>query len=181
MAAGEVERDGHRPKTGSAWRGLPERYGPYTTVYNRFNRWAKAGVWLEVFETQAKKSPNSMQFIASLIIRAHQQAAAPKGGGGSYPWPFLWRTEHQGQRDARSSGLPLKITLSPGDVFTDRGPDARAILHLIAAHAEGNTFRPSSPSIQRSTESATASSGSSTRPNTSAKSPPFKINPRQTI
>lgn len=28
-------------RTGSPWRDLPERYGPYTTVYNRFNRWAK--------------------------------------------------------------------------------------------------------------------------------------------
>lgn len=25
-------------RTGSPWRDLPERYGPYTTVYNRFNR-----------------------------------------------------------------------------------------------------------------------------------------------
>jgi transposase len=31
-------------RTGSPWRDLPERYGPYTTVYNRFNRWARAGV-----------------------------------------------------------------------------------------------------------------------------------------
>ncbi|SRR5260221_7126150 len=28
-------------RTGTPWRDLPERYGPYTTVYNRFNRWAK--------------------------------------------------------------------------------------------------------------------------------------------
>ena len=67
-------------RTGSPWRDLPERYGPYTTVYNRFNRWAKAGVWVQVFETLAKKSPDSMQFIDSSIIRAHQQAAAKKGG-----------------------------------------------------------------------------------------------------
>lgn len=67
-------------RTGSPWRDLPERYGPYTTVYNRFSRWAKAGVWVRVFETLAEKSPDSMQFIDSSIIRAHQQAAAKKGG-----------------------------------------------------------------------------------------------------
>ena len=67
-------------RTGSSWRDLPERYGPPTTVYNRFNRWAKAGVWIRVFETLAEKSPDSMQFIDSSIIRAHQQAAAKKGG-----------------------------------------------------------------------------------------------------
>lgn len=67
-------------RTGSPWRDLPERYGPCTTVYNRFNRWAKAGVWVRVFETLAEKSPDSMQFIDSSIIRVHQQAAAQKGG-----------------------------------------------------------------------------------------------------
>ena len=32
-------------RAGCPWRDLPERYGPYTTVYNRFNRWRKAGIW----------------------------------------------------------------------------------------------------------------------------------------
>lgn len=67
-------------RTGSPWRDLPARYGPYTTVHNRFNRWAKAGVWVQVFETLAEKSPGSLQFIDSSIIRAQQQAAAQKGG-----------------------------------------------------------------------------------------------------
>ena len=67
-------------RTGSPWRDLPERYGPYTTVYNRYNRWAKAGVWLRIFETLAAKSPQSMQFIDSSIIRAHQHAAGGKKG-----------------------------------------------------------------------------------------------------
>ena len=31
--------------TGIPWRDLPERYGPYTTAYNRFNRWSRRGVW----------------------------------------------------------------------------------------------------------------------------------------
>jgi len=67
-------------RTGSPWRDLPERYGPYTTVYNRFNRWAKAGVWLRIFEVLAARSPQSMQFIDSSIIRAHQHAAGGKKG-----------------------------------------------------------------------------------------------------
>lgn len=67
-------------RTGSPWRDLPERYGPPTTIYNRFNRWAKAGVWLRVFETLAEKSPDSMLLIDSSIIRAHQQAATLKRG-----------------------------------------------------------------------------------------------------
>lgn len=67
-------------RTGSPWRDLPDRYGPPTTIYNRFNRWAKVGVWVRVFETLAEKSPDSMLLIDSSIIRAHQQAATLKGG-----------------------------------------------------------------------------------------------------
>ena len=67
-------------RTGSPWRDLPERYGPYTTVYNRFNRWAKAGVLLHIFETLAAQSPQSLHLIDSSIIRAHQHAAGGKKG-----------------------------------------------------------------------------------------------------
>src|ERR687894_1069670 len=34
-----------RLKTGAPWRDLPERYGPWQTVYARFRRWQQAGVW----------------------------------------------------------------------------------------------------------------------------------------
>jgi transposase len=61
----------HIPRTGSPWRDLPECYGPYTTCYNRFNRWAKAGVWLKVFETLSERLSQSIQLIDSSIIRAH--------------------------------------------------------------------------------------------------------------
>ena len=72
-------------RTGSPWRDLPERYGPYTTVYNRFNRWAKAGIWVNVFNVLAESSPESMAFIDSPIIRAHQQAAGGKKGARITP------------------------------------------------------------------------------------------------
>lgn len=72
-------------RTGSPWRDLPDRYGPSTTVYNRFNRWAKAGVWVRVFEELAAKSPDSMQFIDSSIVRAHQHAASGKKGARITP------------------------------------------------------------------------------------------------
>lgn len=76
-------------RTGSPWRDLPERYGPYTTVYNRYNRWAKAGVWVRVFETLAAQSPQSMAFIDSSIIRVHQHAAGGKKGAKITPSAVL--------------------------------------------------------------------------------------------
>jgi transposase len=76
-------------RTGSPWRDLPERYGPYTTCYNRFNRWAKAGVWLQVFEALAARSAGSLQFIDSSIVRAHQHAAGGKKGARITPSAVL--------------------------------------------------------------------------------------------
>lgn len=76
-------------RTGSPWRDLPERYGPYMTVYNRFNRWAKAGVWVQIFEVLAARSPQSMALIDSSIVRAHQHAAGGKKGARITPLAAL--------------------------------------------------------------------------------------------
>ena len=76
-------------RTGTPWRDLPERYGPNTTVYNRFNRWAKAGIWLRIFEALAARSPQSLQLIDSSIIRAHQHAAGGKKGARITPSAVL--------------------------------------------------------------------------------------------
>lgn len=76
-------------RTGTPWRDLPERYGPPTTVYNRYNRWAKAGVWLRIFETLSARSPQSLQLIDSSIIRAHQHAAGGKKGARITPLAVL--------------------------------------------------------------------------------------------
>src|SRR5690606_41199485 len=48
-------------RTGAPWRDLPDRYGPPTTVYNRYNRWAKQGVWLCIFERLSQVSPDSLR------------------------------------------------------------------------------------------------------------------------
>ena len=36
-------------RIGARWRDCPEVYGPYTTVYNRFNRWSRQGIWTDIF------------------------------------------------------------------------------------------------------------------------------------
>ena len=62
-------------RTGSPWRDLPERYGPYTTVYNRFNRWRKAGIWDRLMDAIVKAHDGEVQMIDSSIVRVHQHAA----------------------------------------------------------------------------------------------------------
>ena len=59
-------------RTGMPWRDLPERYGPYTTAYNRFNRWSGRGVWKRIFDTLASKSRNSLYMIDSTKARTRR-------------------------------------------------------------------------------------------------------------
>src|SRR3546814_6254628 len=40
----------HMLRIGARWRDCPPEYGPYTTIYNRFHRWSRQGVWFAVFE-----------------------------------------------------------------------------------------------------------------------------------
>ncbi len=48
-------------RTGMPWADLPTRYGPHTTVYNRFNRWAKQGIWQRTFDTLAGRHAASIR------------------------------------------------------------------------------------------------------------------------
>ena len=58
-------------RAGAPWRDLPNRYGPYTTAYNRFNRWRKAGVWHRLMDAISKAHDGDIQMIDSSIVRVH--------------------------------------------------------------------------------------------------------------
>src|SRR5215204_2754135 len=40
-------------RSGAPWRDVPDNFGPYTTCYNRFVRWRRAGVWAKVMDALA--------------------------------------------------------------------------------------------------------------------------------
>jgi len=73
-------------KTGAPWRDVPERYGPWSTVYSRFWRWPRAGIWDRLFATVQQEEDAAgrvdwtLQFVDGSVIRAHQHAAGAKGG-----------------------------------------------------------------------------------------------------
>jgi transposase len=67
-------------RSGAPWGDLPERYGPRTTVYNRFNRWRKAGVWDRLMDAIVKAHDGDVQMIDSSVVRVHQQGATAKRG-----------------------------------------------------------------------------------------------------
>jgi transposase len=68
-------------RTGAPWRDLPERYGPRTTVYNRYVRWGRRGIWKGIFDALAKEEEDSLVFIDASIVKAHRAAAGAKKGG----------------------------------------------------------------------------------------------------
>ena len=59
-------------------RGLPERYGPHTTCYNRFDRWRKAGIRDRTMDAILAACDGEVQMINRSVLRAHPHAANSK-------------------------------------------------------------------------------------------------------
>jgi transposase len=49
----------HVLKSGCRWCDCPPEYGPPTTIYNRFVRWAERGVWEKLFRALAGKGKST--------------------------------------------------------------------------------------------------------------------------
>lgn len=73
-----------RINTGIPWRDLPERYGPWQTVYSRYRRWSRSGLWDRILTALQRELDATGQIEWSLWcidgsnVRAHKAAA---GGG----------------------------------------------------------------------------------------------------
>src|SRR5262244_2978674 len=59
-------------RSGAPWRDLPDNFGPYTTCYNRFVRWRRAGVWAKIMSALAGAHNAAVQMIDTSIVRVHQ-------------------------------------------------------------------------------------------------------------
>jgi transposase len=102
-------------RSGAPWRYIPERYGPYTTCYNRFRRWTVAGVWDRLMDAVTSPSDDGIRMIDGTSVRAHHLAATLKA-------------DHQDRCLGRSRGglttkihvvtdskrLPINIAITPG-------------------------------------------------------------------
>ena len=72
----------HVLQSGCRWRDCPPEYGPSTTVYNRYNRWAQKGHWQYLFaELTAALSGTPEQIsIDASHVKVHRCAGGRKGG-----------------------------------------------------------------------------------------------------
>jgi transposase len=90
-----------RLRTGAPWRDVPEKYGDWNTIYRRFLRWSKSGVWEGVATALAETMAESGHYsIDSTSVRAHLSAAGGKGG-------FINEL-----LAARGAGSPVRFTVS---------------------------------------------------------------------
>lgn len=70
-----------RFRTGSGWRDVPDRYGPWSTIYSRFSNWAKAGVFQDLMDAliagAAARGQVGLELVSvdSTIVRAHHESA----------------------------------------------------------------------------------------------------------
>ncbi|MFI0544257.1 IS5 family transposase [Streptomyces sp. WSLK1-3] len=103
----------YKIRTGVSWRDLPERYGPWQTIYTRFRRYALDGVFTRALQqiqagADAVGDIDWLVQIDSTIVRAHQHSAATGRKGGS-----TGRTNRNDHALGRSrGGLTTKIHLA---------------------------------------------------------------------
>jgi transposase len=67
-------------RTGIPWRDLPERYGPWSSVYTRYRRWCARGLFARLLSVLARKAEGRLRHLDCSHIKLHQHAANPPGG-----------------------------------------------------------------------------------------------------
>ena len=89
--------------TGSPWRDLPERFGPWQTAYNRFNLWRKDGTFDRILERLQMRLDEEGRIdwdlwcVDGSSVRAHAAAAgAGEKGGPKSPPTTLWAAREAG-------------------------------------------------------------------------------------
>ena len=64
-------------RNGLRWRDAPPGYGPHKTIYNRFVRWSRLGVFNNIFAELARKGRKpSLLMIDATHLKAHRTAAS---------------------------------------------------------------------------------------------------------
>jgi len=86
----------HVLKTGCRWCDCPSDYGPSTTIYNRYNRWSRRRIWVDILEAVVDIGALSESAaIDSTYIKAHRSAHGGKGGRRPKPSAHLVAAKQQ--------------------------------------------------------------------------------------
>ncbi len=92
----------HMLRCGGRWADVPVDYGPPTTIYNRWNRWSRRGVWSRILSAMTEAGwIAETAAIDSSYIKAHRSAGG--GKGGPEPRPLASRAAVGRRRSTLSS------------------------------------------------------------------------------
>lgn len=102
-------------RTGVAWRDLPADFGPWQSVYTRWRRWCRAGLWARLFKQIVGRGCGKIRSLDTTCVKVHQHGANPAGGQQAQA---MGRTK--GGLNTKVAmlvdalGRPVAITLAPG-------------------------------------------------------------------
>ena len=67
-------------RTGAPWRDLPEVFGCWNTVFRRFRRWARNGIFEKIFKSLSGDPDFEYAIVDGTIVRVHKHGTGAKGG-----------------------------------------------------------------------------------------------------
>ena len=122
----------HVLKVGCRWQDCPAVYGPPTTIYNRFHRWARRGIWRQLFAALATTGPGGIQ-----MIDKHHRQGTSLGGRRKRGADLQAIGRSRGGRTTKihavvdGCGRPVALQITPGQ----RGdaPIARSLIEPLPA------------------------------------------------
>ncbi|WP_443061757.1 IS5 family transposase [Streptomyces sp. NBC_00455] len=102
----------YRVRTGVQWRDLPERFGPWETVYKRHRRWSADGTW-EMLLSRIQAAEDAADGIDwdvsvdSTAVRAHQHAAGARKVSGRRSSKGGQAGDEPGRSGSAETGRPI--------------------------------------------------------------------------
>ena len=100
-------------RSGAPWRDLPESFGSYTTCYNRFIRWRRAGVWGGIMKALAATHDAAVQMIDTSIVHVHQHGACISRNTKQSMGRFRGGLTSKIYAVVDANGLPVRLAYRP--------------------------------------------------------------------
>ncbi|MFZ0525882.1 MAG: IS5 family transposase, partial [Xanthobacteraceae bacterium] len=114
-------------RSGAPWRDLPDTFGPYTTCYNRFARWRRAGIWDRIMNSLSLSHDADVQMIDTSIVRVHQHGACIAANSEQLMGRSRGGLTTKIHAVVDSGGLPIRLALTTGEARFDAHLDRTGI------------------------------------------------------